>query len=1321
MKKALLLAVFTAVLWGTSMAQSPTQNKVGGVCWRVDDHQGAAKWRDWNATFNKYGLKYSLAINASRLFTDTAAVNALKEAVASGHELMDHTPDHHMGYFTVKALADTTAFSGNATVDHINGTKVCLKVDAPYTESFVGEGTVNLIGNKLISTANGEFLNINGNPYYALVYIPSKNQYAVYTSVQNKISSDPDTLVLQTYWGETWKNDTAYGISYHKITTADVKTNPQSNLLLAQRSIQLFASFGLPAPKTWIQPGGSYGLLNRAEVKAFGDIVGYTAGAENILSAQKCYNEVDTFANRRFSLQGPDFYEETNNYQGLINIMSDRSARHYNSFGLSHMNNVTGGWSVFLGRVDSVLNWSNINTIPTRTYNQWASILFDSSTNQAANVLPALNKDLNNNNFPDGYNTTATFDMTDGVAASGNKCFVASANNSTLASISNLGGLEKGNNLVSIYTKGQTGDSIRMIITYPEMSLPTQLIMFGAGTSSWTLQSKIITIPANITRINVSWVVIKRTVAGPVKMSGLEMRKSSVPVLNKGYLQNKKATQKYGMLNLNNFCTDGYFAQSALTFSIGNANTLNAQFNSLTHELLVQPNRAFFVGTDSIRISVSNPDGMSDTAWFKFASEAYSINYGDTLNAQVVIEPTPTSSSLTSNPTDASAIISLPNFTAIPKVSTWYTLNATQTSATFLDSFFVSVIGSAPIDTTHTDTTLVIDTTQAPTYTSTAFTNKVGGVSFRVDDQQSATNYRALNATFNKYGKKLTLGINASKLIGDTAAVNALKELAAAGHELADHTPDHTMAFFNVNLVQDTNAYRGNAGVDHFNGKKVCLKIDSVITTNYTLEGLVNVNGSTLISQANGEWKDMGAPVYYSNIYLPSVNKTYSYTNLLNKNQNDPDTLTLQSYWGETVNLSASSGIAYHRLTQYDIKQSVAGLQVLTNRTQYILDSLGLPRPKTFLQPSGNYAMMNRSEVKDFYGTLYGYTAGGVYTSSSLRCYNEVDANHDKRFGMHAQDFKEETNSAASIITSISDNSAKHQQSFGFSMMAGMTGGLTGYTARVDSILNFCVANELPVLTFNKWANMLYDSVPNPFVNVMPLLQKDLTKNTIPDGFTGPFSVFDTTDGVAFSNNRSYSRNSNGIMTAIQNLGGIEKGNNLVVLSTKGFTGDSIRIGISYPELGSTVTNVMVAASSANFTEYSFTLNIPSNVSRVNFSFNAVKRNVAGNIKLSGLKMFAMANKSSIVEAKEIQTAKQKSTEATLEVYPNPFENKITLVANNIKAIQVYDLTGKEIAFESSLDEEKANIELASEMKGIYLLKVETEDGKTLTKKIVKN
>jgi peptidoglycan/xylan/chitin deacetylase (PgdA/CDA1 family) len=1251
MKKLISLALMLCSFLSTTLAQSPTQNKTGGICFRVDDHQSAQKWRDWNNLFNARGLKFSLAINASRLFTDTAAVNALREIAAAGHELMDHTPDHHMAFFTVRQLADTQAYVGHPALNHINGNKVCLTVVAPNLNSFIGEGSVNLIGNRLISVNNGEFAGINGNPFYALVYLPSRNQYAVYTSVQNRNASNPDTLFLQTYWQETWRNDTAYNIPYHRITTTDVKSNAQSNLLLAQRSKDLFAFYNLPVPKTWIQPGGSYALLNRFEVAEFANVVGYRTGAVNIQSAQKCYNEVDTFSNRRYSLQGPDFYEESNNFTGLTNIIADRSARHYQSFGLSHMHNVQGGWTTFLARVDSLLAWANLHQIPVRTYAQWGSILFDSSTNKAANILPSLNRDINNNGIPDGFNTGALLVQTDGIAASGFKCFASANNNANLASISNLGGLEKGDNLVTMHTKGMLGDSIRLVITYPEMALPTQMIMFAANTNDWTLQSRIVNIPANISRINISWIVIKRTNPGTVKMCAMEMRQPSFPKLFKGYKQQKKSTETFAPIQLESIASDGYFADSTLSFGLNQGNLFSVNYNAETRVLQLSSYPAFLVGKDSIKIWVSNPDGMSDTAWLNFESS------------------------------------SLPE-------------------------------DSSEFEEDPADTLVVVE----PIIPTSNFSQKTGGVCFRIDDYQSADRLRALHQVFAKHNKQFTLGINAGRLIGDSAAVNALREIAAAGHELADHTADHQMNFFNVTRVQDNFALMGHPGVSHFSGKKVCLKIDSVITTNFTGEGLVRTNGNLLISNTNGEWRTLGAPVFYSNIYLPHINRVYAYTNLLNRNANDPDTMTLISYWGETVNLGIVNNLAHERLTQYDIKQNLAGILLLTERTIQLLDSFSLPHPKTFLQPSGNYAMLNRAEVKEIFGGNFNYTAGGVFVSPSLKCYNEVDSNNDKRFGIHGPDFREENTTAASITGILADNSAKHYTSFGLSMMSNMTGGLSGYIARIDTLLTWCNSNNIPVLTLNKWANILYDSIPNPFINVMPPLQKDLNKNGLPDGYSGPFSSFDTLDGVVISNMRSYARNNNGTMTAITNLGGLEKGNNTFYMSTKGFTGDSVRVTFTFPEINSTII-WMAAANTSDWTQQTRTISIPAQVSRMNISFAAVKRNVPGNIKISGMQLFASGLQKTQNLIAKVETESIGTSAQTLVAYPNPFEDKIFLKDIDFKsvaAIQLLDFYGKEVSATINWDEMSVDVANTNLPTGIYILTIRNVQGELMRTKMLK-
>jgi len=668
-------------------------NKTIGICFRVDDRQDASKWRDWNKLFNKYGYKFSLAINVTGLIDDTACLNALKEVAASGHELMDHTPNHHMGFFTVKKAADTIKYYQNAAIDHINGTKLCLKLDTPITTKYVGEGMVNLIGNQLISVSNGEFATLNGNPNYTLIYLPTKKLVVVYSNLLNKDKTNPDTITLQTYWQENMKFDTVYNIPYERLTSSDIRTMPESNLLLAQRSVELFEECGLPKPITWIQPGGNFALLSKQDVKLFANKVGYSAGAVNIQSAQKMYNEVDTLGDKRFGVQGADFYEENNNFNGLVNIFSDRIARNFHSVGLSHMHNVQGGWTIFLGRVDSVLKWCTDNKIPLRTYNKTASILYDSVASSLVNTFPSLTIDLNRDGKPDGYTVnTVNFDSLDGVEISGFKSFYSSISNTNIASINSLGGLEKGLNKLSMYTKGQTGDSIRIYISFPEITtLPNhQYIMIAANTTDWTKQSKTINIPYNVSRINFGFIVIKRSTSGIIKMSGLDLRSMATKIAKKSVFS-KKVCENFKEIKIESVVYENFAQMASLNLNFQNSFHLN--IDSSNNNFKIKSKRKFFVGKDSIRISATNNLNLGDSGYIYLISESYKINEGDTLIESLEFDSAANNIQVTSNPLDSFLNYSNNIFKCKPRSNTWYTFNwKNGFNDTELDSFYVEVV-----------------------------------------------------------------------------------------------------------------------------------------------------------------------------------------------------------------------------------------------------------------------------------------------------------------------------------------------------------------------------------------------------------------------------------------------------------------------------------------------------------------------------------------------------------------------------------------------------------------------------------------------------
>lgn len=203
---------------------------------------------------------------------------------------------------------------------------------------------------------------------------------------------------------------------------------------------------------------------------------------------------------------------------------------------------------------------------------------------------------------------------------------------------------------------------------------------------------------------------------------------------------------------------------------------------------------------------------------------------------------------------------------------------------------------------------------------------------------------------------------------------------------------------------------------------------------------------------------------------------------------------------------------------------------------------------------------------------------------------------------------------------------------------------------------------------------------------------------------------------------RSYARNNNGTMTAITNLGGLEKGNNTFYMSTKGFTGDSVRVTFTFPEINSTII-WMAAANTSDWTQQTRTISIPAQVSRMNISFAAVKRNVPGNIKISGMQLFASGLQKTQNLIAKVETESIGTSAQTLVAYPNPFEDKIFLKDIDFKsvaAIQLLDFYGKEVSATINWDEMSVDVANTNLPTGIYILTIRNVQGELMRTKMLK-
>ena len=519
----------------------PNNQKIGGVCFRVDDIHPISDWYAYAKVFEKYGYHFTFAQNLELVDAEDDYYQMIRNLQSSGDEMADHSPNHKTLYFTA---ADISPYAGLAGVDHIVSNTVYLSYDPAIDTSLYngqaapGGCVIDIVGGMAYSRTPGAFKDfVKENGYLWGVYIPGTGQLFNMGSLSNvwaADSNDIDTLALFSFWGENIPIKDTAGVWCHFVGQYNVHLTNDALSLLVQRTLDLADAHGVQRPTVWIEPGGLWPCPDSTQVdQVIGGQHGYDGAASDPAISLKCYNEYDPLHEKRFGMEWGDFLEDENSLSTVETIISNDVALHRFLVGHSHFNNLLGGWDGYLGRMDSLLAWCQANSarIQVVTYSEMAHLLYDVPQNPYVNIIPPLNVDLNNDGVPDGYwiSTVASLDTTDGTVPEGGYSLKTSSWG-TICTISNLAGLEKGANDFSIWTKGATGDTIS--VRFSMAGYPDQVFKFPAVTGNWvnytTLQSvngdTSLSIPYDISTVNIDVSCINCK-TGPVKISGMSLRK----------------------------------------------------------------------------------------------------------------------------------------------------------------------------------------------------------------------------------------------------------------------------------------------------------------------------------------------------------------------------------------------------------------------------------------------------------------------------------------------------------------------------------------------------------------------------------------------------------------------------------------------------------------------------------------------------------------------------------------------------------------------------------------------------------------------------
>lgn len=437
--------------------------------------------------------------------------------------------------------------------------------------------------------------------------------------------------------------------------------------------------------------------------------------------------------------------------------------------------------------------------------------------------------------------------------------------------------------------------------------------------------------------------------------------------------------------------------------------------------------------------------------------------------------------------------------------------------------------------------------------------NKVGGVGFRLDDSQSNP-YAKLDSLvkiFNHRGLKFTYAVSFGYST-TPALLGYLPGMQNLGFEIADHTPDHETRLFYL-IRADTTIYSGRAGVDHIsvssNVAKVCLKVGSIEQDTYTGEGLIQISGNTVTSVNPNEFFDIKLPSSSANpdnadlysmnaIYIPALGKIFKF---LPGNVTANTITSLKSFWDEEINLNPQT-VSYDKLKLYDVNITIDAHRLMAERTQRMCDLNGISRPKSWVQPGAYHPEFYKGDIAEALIPM-GYSSGGVFADPSVKCFNEYDPDNTCRFGINWEDFSEDYMSLIQMKKIIADRFAKHYVTISRSHLLPNY-GLPNYYNRVDSLLDWCQNNNISIKRLDQWADILYNTPQNPYINVMPKLEIDLDTDGKPDGFFASSTIVN--EGVPESSNKSFQVIGNSTVFRIYDLGGIEKGMNYFGIWIKG-------------------------------------------------------------------------------------------------------------------------------------------------------------------------
>ena len=339
------------------------------VAFRFDDNHSPDDWRAVAEAFKAENARCSFAVVSGGLLDEQGA--CLKELSDDGFEIMDHTAAHAI--YVAQWLKEEDYAAAHAAMDpeaawfgsaDASARKVWFKPEIDLAHAKNVRFTGRVTGGVLYcdDAAVAEQLTFSKK-----VWIPSKAAlFGIFS-----VASDGGCK-LREFYGET---DQTFDLADEEMVLVDqIAIQPALDVLRIQaRATRAnFAVFNLPAPKTWIQPGGWEAFVDANRVKAvYGGEFGYT-GADCVMPKERLWyaTDDDTPAELVPWMQRPSFFyfDEGAIYEDVIAQIQQAQSLGKPLVFISHMSwDKVGGRENWIELTRRVLQWMAKEGVPALT------------------------------------------------------------------------------------------------------------------------------------------------------------------------------------------------------------------------------------------------------------------------------------------------------------------------------------------------------------------------------------------------------------------------------------------------------------------------------------------------------------------------------------------------------------------------------------------------------------------------------------------------------------------------------------------------------------------------------------------------------------------------------------------------------------------------------------------------------------------------------------------------------------------------------------------------------------------------------------------